>query len=185
MNSALASLRSYLASRTPRERWILILAGCLLTAIVFELVLIAPLRERAEVAMRKEARLEGDVARALRIASEVHLLQAELASVEQRIKPGERTNLLSELEKMAAAASIRDGQLESIKERGASANSRYPETRVEVSLKGTTLEQVVNYLYRIETAPILLIVRSLRVRARGGPEQLIDVQFSVSTFERA
>ncbi len=185
MSSFLAPLRTYLAGLSPRESWLLILGACLLSAIVFDLMLIRPMSARAERAEAKTAQLERDVARALRIAGEVRLLHGELASVEKRIRPGERTNLLSELERLASAASIREGQLESIKERGASANLRYPETRVEVSLKGTTLQQTVDYLYRIETAPILLIVRSLRVKARGGEEQLVDVQFSVSTFERA
>ncbi len=184
MSSFLAPLRTYLAGLSPRESWLLILGACLLSAIVFDLFLIRPIGARAELALAKTAQLERDAARALRIAGEVRLLQGELASVERRIRQGERTNLLSELEKLAADAAIREGQLESIKERGASANPRYPETRVEVSLRGTTLQQAVNYLYRIETAPILLIVRSLRVKARGGEDQLVDVQFSVSTFER-
>ena len=185
MNSFLTPLRTYLAGLSPRESWLLILGACLLGAIVFDLFLIRPMSARAELAEAKTVQLERDVARALRIAGEVRLLQGELVSVEKRIRPGERTNLLSELEKLAADAAIGAGQLESIKERGASANPRYPETRVEVSLKGTTVQQTVDYLYRIETAPILLIIRSLRVKARGGDEQLVDVQFSVSTFERA
>jgi type II secretory pathway component PulM len=173
-----------LAERKPRERWLIVLVGLVLSAIVIDLAVIDPLSERADLAEAKAAQLERDVARALRIASEVRMLQGELASVEPRIRSGERTNLLSELEKMAAAAAISESQLESIKERRASANPRYPETRVEVSLRGATLQQAVDYLYRIETAPILLIVRSLRLRARGGPEELVDVQFAVSTFER-
>ncbi len=184
MSSLLATLRAHLAKRNPRERWLLVLVGVVTSAIVLDLVVIDPLSERADLAQANAAQLERDVARALRIASDVRMLQGELASVEPRIRSGERTNLLSELEKLAAAAAISESQLESIKERRVSANPRYPETRVEVSLRGTTLEQAVDYLYRIETAPILLIVRSLRVRARRGPEELVDVQFAVSTFER-
>ena len=184
MSSLLATLRAYLAERKPRERWLLVLAVLVLSAIILDLVLINPLSERADRAQARATQLERDVARALRIASEVRMLQGELASVEPRIRSGERTNLLSELEKLAAAAAIGESQLESIRERRVSANPRYPETRVEVSLRGATLQQAVDYLYRIETAPILLIVRSLRMRARGGPEELIDVQFAVSTFER-
>jgi hypothetical protein len=52
-------------------------------------------------------------------------------------------------------------------------------------MRGATLAQLTDYLYRIEHAPMLLIVRSLRIRARGGEESLVDAVFSVSTFERA
>lgn len=183
MNALLARLREYLASRSPRERWLLVLAAGTLGTIVFDLAVIRPIAARADAAQTRAAQLQGDVTRALRIASEVRLLQGQLSSVEARIRSGERTNLLSELEKLAAAASLGSGQLESITERGASANARYPETRVEVTLTGATLGQLVDYLYRIESAPILLIVRSLRLRARGGDQ--VDAEFSVSTFERA
>ena len=84
----------------------------------------------------------------------------------------------------AGDAGIQD-QLESIKPKQPSGNARYPETRVEVSLKGATLKQMVQYLYAIESAPVLLIIRSLRVKAREDDSGLIDVSFSVSSFERA
>ena len=124
MSALLATLRAYLAERNPRERWLLVLVGLVLSAIVLDLAVIAPLSERADLAQAKVAQLERDEARALRITSEVRMLQGELASVEPRIRSGERTNLLSELEKLAAAAEIGESQLESIKERRVSAISR-------------------------------------------------------------
>ena len=52
------------------------------------------------------------------------------------------------------------------------------------SLKGTSLGQTVDFLYLIENASAHLIIRSIRIRARG-EEKLLDVSFSVSSFERA
>ena len=54
-----------------------------------------------------------------------------------------------------------------------------------VVLKGTTLEQVVRLLHKIESARLHLIVRSLRITTRGKKSQVLDVSFSVSSFERA
>jgi hypothetical protein len=77
-------------------------------------------------------------------------------------------------------------QLDSIKPKQPSGNPAFPETRVEVSLSGATLEQLIQLLYRIETAPLHLIVRSLRIKAQGGKDStLLDVRFAVSSFERA
>ena len=76
-------------------------------------------------------------------------------------------------------------RLESIKPKQPSGNERYPETRVEVKLKGATLEQTVQLLYRIETAPAHLIVRSLRIKSRPDGTNLLDVSLSVSSFEQA
>ena len=44
---------------------------------------------------------------------------------------------------------------------------------------------MVDYLYLIENAPMLLIVRSLRIRSKSGERDEVDATFTVSTFERA
>jgi hypothetical protein len=56
---------------------------------------------------------------------------------------------------------------------------------VELVLKGATLEQTMQLLYRIDTAPAHLIIRSLRIKSRPDGSNLLDVSISVSSFERA
>jgi hypothetical protein len=133
------------------------------------------------------AQLEGERTRALRIAAEMRSIQGELAGVEAAIQPGAQTNLIALLSTLAGEARISQEQLESIEPKQPSENAKYPETRAEVRLKGTTLEQLVAFLHRIETSSSHLIVRSLKIRTRGegdsGP--VLDVSFSVSSFERA
>ena len=63
-------------------------------------------------------------------------------------------------------------------------NDRYRETRVEVGLKGVTLPQTVSYLHAIESSRDLLTVKSLRIRTRSDKPELLDVVFTVSSFER-
>jgi Tfp pilus assembly protein PilO len=187
MNELFAPLRSYFSSRSPRERWLLVAAGCVVALIAVYAVVVAPLGERASQADTRVAQLEGDLARALSIASEMRSLQGELASVEARIQPGSKTNLIALLSTLAADAKISQEQLESIEPKQPSANAAYPETRAEVRLKGTSLEQMVDFLQKIETSESHLIVRSLKIRSRGdGPSgPVLDVSFSVSSFERA
>jgi hypothetical protein len=89
------------------------------------------------------------------------------------------------LEKLAEEAGLGAEQIDSVTPKPPSGNERYPETRVEVKLKGATLKQVVRLLHEIETARLYLIVRSLRITTRGKEKQVLDVSFSVSSFERA
>jgi general secretion pathway protein M len=187
MNELLAPLRSYLQSRSPRERWLIVAAACVLALILVYSVIVAPLGDRARSADLRVAQLELDVIRALGIAKEMRTLQGELASVEARIQPGSNTNLIALLSTLAADARISQEQLESIEPRQPSTNARYPETRAEVRLKGASLEQMVEFLHKIETSSAHLIVRSLKIRSRGdGPTgPVLDVSFSVSSFERA
>ena len=63
------------------------------------------------------------------------------------------------------------------------ANDRYRETKVAVGLQGVTLPQTVNYLHQIESADQLLSVKSLRIRTRPEKPELLDVTFTVSSFE--
>jgi hypothetical protein len=46
-----------------------------------------------------------------------------------------------------------------------------------------TLAQVVKYLHEIENAPQLLSIKSLRLRTRRDQPEMLDVTFTVSSFE--
>jgi type II secretory pathway component PulM len=187
VNDLLAPLRNYLKSRSPRERWLLVAGACALALVIVYSMIVAPLGERARGADLRVAQLELDLIRAVGIAREMRTLQGELASVEARIQPGSDTNLIALLSTLAADAKISQEQLESIEPKQPSTNAKYPETRAEVRLKGTSLEQMVEFLQKIETSSAHLIVRSLKIRSRGeGPSgPVLDVSFSVSSFERA
>lgn len=187
MNGLLAPLRAYLQGRSPRERWFLVAAACAVALLLVYAIAIAPLRASANATSARSAELETQVTRALQLASEMRGLQGELADVESRIQTGAKTNLIAVLSTLAADAKISQEQLESIEPKQPSENAQYPETRAEVRLKATSLEQAVNFLYRIETSKSHLIVRSLKMRARGDAagNPVLDVSFSVSSFERA
>jgi type II secretory pathway component PulM len=65
------------------------------------------------------------------------------------------------------------------------ASDAYRETKVQVGLKGVTLAQLVNYLHRIDSAEQVLSIKSLRIRTRKDKPELLDVTFTVSSFEPA
>jgi hypothetical protein len=187
VNELVSRLRRYLATRSARERWLLVGGACAVAFVVVYLGMVVPLQQGAAGADARVTQLESDRTRALRIAAEMRGIQGELAAVEAAIQPGAQTNLIALLSTLAAEAKITQEQLESIEPKQPSANAKYPETRAEVRLKGTSLEQVVAFLHRIETSSSHLIVRSLKIRTRGDNDSgpVLDVSFSVSSFERA
>ena len=63
------------------------------------------------------------------------------------------------------------------------ASDAYRETKVRSALENVTLAQPVNYLHEIERAPQVLSVKSLRIRTRKDKPELLDVTFTVSSFE--
>jgi hypothetical protein len=187
VNALLATVRRYLAERSPRELWLLVAAGCVAALLFVYGVFVSPLSAKAAATNARTAELEQQVTRALQLAAEMRGLQGELADVESRIQPGAKTNLIAALSNLAAQAKISQEQLESIEPKQPSANAKYPETRAEVRLKGTSLAQAVDFLYRIENSTSHLIVRSLKMRSRtdASGDAVLDVSFSVSSFERA
>jgi len=171
------------AQTTARERWLGVLVLAAVAVLLVQAAIIAPLQNSAAAAEERIEQLGSQIQRAQRMAREIQLLSGQIAQVEQRLQTGQKTNLFSLLEEFAQQAEMKD-RLESIKPKQPGGNPRYPETRVEVTLRGATLAQTVNFLYKIETAPLYLIVRSIRMKARGDKSQLLDVTFSVSSFER-
>lgn len=184
MSDLWARLRRFIDGRSLRERWLMVAGAGLILVMLLQALVITPLDESLAAVRGESTELQTDLLRSGRRATEIIRLSSELAAVEARIKPGENTNLLTLLERLADEAQIKD-QLESIKPKSTSGNDRYPETRVEVSLRGATLKQAVSFLHRIETADVLLIIRSLRIKTRRDDSMLLDLSFSVSSFERA
>jgi len=188
VNEYLESIRAYIQAqldrRSARERWIMVAGVAGLLAVLVEAMIVSPLREAVAETEAKAERLEGEIQRAARLAPQLQRLESEIRLVEDRIQPGRQTDLLRLLEQLAAQAQIKD-RLESIRPKTPSRNERYPESRVEVQLRGATLAQAVQFLYSIESAPLYLIVRSVNIKSRTDESQLLDINFSVSSFERS
>jgi len=163
-----------------RERMLVGSAGgvLLLGLLCFGIVLPA-LAASDRIAARADA-AEQQLEALVRLRREYDEVQGRLSSVEQRIRSGERGNLRTTLESLASQASVK---VESMEPQTAPANDVYRETKVEVALAGVTLPQTVNYLHQIEVAPLVLSVKSLRIRTRQDTPELLDVSFTVSSFE--
>jgi type II secretory pathway component PulJ len=170
--------------RSPREQALLGFGVLAALLVVLHTSAVRPLRAHLQRANARAELLERQVQQAERLAAEALRLRADLTRVEARVASSSKANLFTLIEGLASSSGLKD-QLESIKPKQPSGNPAYPETRVEVALSGATLEQLTQLLHQIETAPLHLIIRSLRIKAQGGKDStLLDVRFSVSSFER-
>jgi len=124
---------------------------------------------------------EQQVVAMIRLQREYADIVGRLSGVEQRIRnQGGQQNIRTLLDNLADNAAVR---IDSMEERQASKNDQYVETKVEVSLRNVSLSQTIKYLHNIEASPQQLSVKSLRIKGRGDQSQLLDVTFSVSSFE--
>jgi type II secretory pathway component PulM len=165
----------------PRERLLLSILGVSLMATLVFFVLINPVLSARESSRARVEAAEKDLEMMVRLRREYDEIAARLAAVEERIRANQdRRNTLTLLESLANAAAVK---IDSMEERSSPDNDLYRETRVEVALKNVSLTQIVNLLHNIESSPRQFSVKGLRIKTRADKNDLLEVGFTVSSFE--
>lgn len=173
-------LRQAFSDLAPRERALVSAVGALVVAIVAWFGLVVPVMDVASRMSGGVDSAERELAVTRRLHAEYTEVAERLAGVEQRISKGRGGSLRTQLEDLAAQASVK---VDSMEPQTAPADERYKETKVEVTLKQVDLPRTVRYLHEIESTAELLSVKSLRMRTRPDKSGLLDVTFTVSSFE--
>ena len=181
MSDLLGRLRAAWDNLSARERILLSAAGGTLAVAVLVLGIASPLIATTEGARSRSESAGRQLDQMIQLRSEYDEVSARVAAVEQRIRDsGAGSNTLTFLESVARRANV---TIDSMEERKASTNERYKETRVEVSLSSVTLRDTMDFLHQIESARQQFSVKSLRIKRRSDDSQLLNVSFSVSSFE--
>ncbi|MGH0034845.1 MAG: type II secretion system protein GspM [Myxococcota bacterium] len=188
MNDFLARMRAAWDNLSSRERWLVIAVGASLGATLLWVAVLNPIAESTRQARSRTEDLEQQLEIMTRLRRDYDQVAGRLASVERRIAAGRETVGLRTL--LSGLASRSAVKIDSMEERQSPDSDRYTETKLEVTLKNVSLGQTINYLHNIEAETRLLSVKSLRVRhakrrsaATGDGEDLLDVTFTVSSFE--
>jgi len=180
MDELLARLRTQLQGLTPRERLLLLGVGLLAGLSLLWFGLVSPVLSARSDAVERARAAEQELETVRRLRAQYAHENVVLADVERRIQQGPSGNLLTALETMAQNAGAK---VESMEPQAAGQSERYRETKVQLVLKGVTLAQTVNYLQQIESASQPLSIKNLRLRVRTDDPELLDVTFTVSSFE--
>ncbi len=181
MSEALDKVRTAFANLSSRERAYVGAAVGLALLLVVYLVVDSTSSGGDEAQVRAE-RAGAQVEVVSRLMAELNEVQGRLVHVEERIaKQGRNLSIRAELEQLAKDSLV---SLDAIDPQPSPSGEKYRETKVQVSLKSVTLNQVVKYLHAIESAEkMMLSVKNLRINARSDTSSLLDVRFTVSTFE--
>ncbi len=179
LRALLARLRALFANLAPRERLLLSAVGVLAVALLFVVVVLQLLAAGDRLDGRAAA-AEQQLEAMSRLRREFDEVSLRLRAVEERIQKGPSGNLRTTLESLAQQANVK---VESMEPQASPTHERYRETKVEVGLREVTLAQAVSYLHQIEQTPQPLSVKALRIRTRQEKPELLDVTFTVSSFE--
>lgn len=181
MKDRLEQIRAAWKSLAPRERLLLSIVGVFGGVFVFYFVALSPFLAAQGRASEASLTADSQLAAMIRLRREYDTAEAQLAAVEDQIRGNrDQRNVLTLLEALAKESGV---SVEAMKDRRGGSNETYREQRVEVSLKKVTLEQAVRYLHSIESAERPFSIKSLRMKTRADASKLLDVTFSVSSFE--
>ncbi len=165
-----------------RERALVSGAGGTVIIALFYVGLVMPALGASDNAAQRVRSAEQRLQAMRRLRTEYDDVVHRLASVESRIDTDSRGNVRTALENLARQADVK---IESMEPQASPANEQYRETKVAVRLESVTLEQAVKLLHQIETHPKqVLSVKKLRFQSRSDKSQLLNLSFTVSSFER-
>lgn len=181
MNELWTRIRAVWENLSGRER---LLLSAVAAAFTITLLFFAGIRPVVALNDRAEQRVADAEQRLLamnRLRREYESINSRLAAVEQRIRDNrDKQNTLTLLETLAAGAAVK---IDSMEERKSPDHEVYRETRVEVALKNVSLTQVVSFLHSIESSTRQFSIKELRLKTRQDKSDLLDVNFTVSSFE--
>jgi general secretion pathway protein M len=180
MSALLSRIRAVLEGLSTNERRLLSMAGLIALVLIVYLSIVQPIFTARSNAEARVDAAERQLEAVQRLRAEFDEVNGRLSAVETRIASGPRGNIFTLLETLATRSAVK---VESMEPQTPLASEQYRETKVELVLKSVTLGQAVNYLHQIESAEQLLSVKSLRMRTRRDNPQLMDVTFTVSSFE--
>jgi type II secretory pathway component PulM len=183
VSDILEKMRNAWNNLSPREQILLAVLGGGLVVSIFVFGLIMPFTQMSDSAEERVANAQRQIQVMQRLTREHSEIEGRLSGVEKRIQTQRgRQNIKTLLENLAQKSSVR---IASMEERQAGKNDHYVETKVEVTLKGVSLSQTIKYLHNIEDSNQQLSVKGLRIKSRksGAEGQLLDITFSVSSFQ--
>lgn len=180
MTALIDQIRDFLRGLQPRERLLIGAVGALVAVMIVIFGVVQPLRGAQRNAASRAATAETQIEAVRALREQYDAVDGRLRSVEEAIRAAPQGEIFTTLEQLASQSQV---SVDSMEPRSAPASEDYRETKVQVTLKGQTLAQVVRYLHHVESAPQPLSIKSLRMRTRADKPELLDVTFTVSSFE--
>jgi Tfp pilus assembly protein PilO len=176
---ALDRLQNRWEALEPRERRLVALLGLTFVVCVFGYVGFTITDGLAELG-RKNEQARSD----LRLIAERHddLLEAKFRQQgEGDPFRAEAPPLATYLEEIAKEVGV---QIPESSERPPSTKGRFQERTIDVKLRGLTVDQLAQFLRRVETRSLQVVTQRVYVRTTFSQKDKMDVELTVAAFER-
>ena len=118
------------------------------------------------------------------IVSEYSSLSDQVGAIEQRTSLAKVSGVANAMEDIATSVGLK-GKMKSIRGIGTKeVQGRMTEDSAEVQIERVTLNEIVNMLYRIEDAPMILSVKKTVIKKSFENPELLNVTMTVALFTK-
>jgi general secretion pathway protein M len=167
-----------------REKLIVFSGAALVLLIIFWLGVLNPYREGVRLAESSIASQQVQLEEMRRLQLEYRRLQHALATAERRLERTARGfSLFSFIEEVTTRTGVREN-LVSMRPQSPQAHGGFREESVEIRLERVQLEQLVRLLHAMESADVLLNLKSMRIKPRFDNRLQLDTILHVSYFQK-
>jgi len=168
-----------------REQLLVIGAGVLVLLLALFTFVIDPIRERAANLDRRLVTAGRQLAELRTLRDDYRRQKRVIDRMDARLRRQRRNfAIFSYLEQVAGRAGVQD-KIQSMNTLASPPNTEYKEESVEVRMEGVTLQQLVEYLHRVENSPQILRIKRLQVGPTRENRQLLSVRLRISVFSLA
>jgi type II secretory pathway component PulM len=161
-----------------RERTIFKVASSLFLVLIFYAAVISPVSTRSSKLENLNKKKREELKAVLALKSEYDWIRDQLIKTKL---PAKDFQLHSHIANVAASLNIR---IDSIKQGSGTTTSFYKENTVEVKLDNINLQQLSDFLYKLEKDPIVPTkLRRLHVKPTYKDPQYLEVSMLIVTFQ--
>lgn len=166
-----------------REKYFVFLAGCLVAIILLLETIIVPFFENKEHLERGISASEGQLRRLAELSENRVELSKASGDIDKILSNRERGfTLFSFLENIARSVGIAKN-ITSMKPSDSKGPGDYRESTVEIKLESITIDQLTDYLYRIEAPEELIFIKRISISDNKREEGYLDSIISVFTYK--
>ena len=166
-----------------REKYLVSFAACAIALfLIFQFLIFPFFEERKRIQRGIRAREEG-LEEIVRLRAEYQVHKKGFQGIKQILARREkRFTLFSFLEKAAGEAELK-GHIKYMKPSDSQGTGPYKESMVEMKLEGITLNQLVGYLYRIESSENIISIKRISIQENKKESGYLDTILQVLTFQ--
>ncbi len=176
-----SNLYSAYLGMSPREQTMALIGAAVALILVFVLP-VTVASGRIGKLEREVQQGKGHLRDIIRAIDSYNRKKATLSQMQKSLAGGFDSSISTTLESMAEQSGIKE-KIDSLKEKPTSPSDLFDIASVDVRLRRVSLEQLVDFLYRIENQPDkMLRLRQLSIKPRFDNKQEMDVSFTVSTY---